>query len=642
MIAAAGVAEPFPGLRPFTSQESALFFGRDEQVEELLSRLASRRFLAVVGTSGSGKSSLVRAGLIPTLEHGHLGPPGSQWVIATVSRPGIDPLRALARALGEAFRLEDSRLPAMEAELNKSSLGLTTLSRQHLGEKQRLFILVDQFEEIFRYRRQSGDEGRLKSTALVKLLLAATGQSELVSLAGEPLVYVVLTMRSDYLGKCAQFRGLPEALNDSQYLVPQMSRDQLREAIEGPVALAGAQISEVLVDRLLNDAGDDPDLLPVLQHALFRVWERSAESRVKGEPVDVPHYEDESVGGIKQALNLDAEVAFGKLANDAAKQEIARRMFQRLVEPGAEDEESRRPTRLSEIARVCRVPEAQVRDVVDVFRQRGFLTLSDEKDSFVDISHESLVRQWRRLQKWTQEEAQSASVWRRLADAALKKRTLYRGPDLAEALAWERNEAPNADWATRYNDDPVVFAEAIHFLRQSERRRQAARAGLALTVAIIVALAVTFYVLYRNAEHQKRLATSRQLAAEALQDLFLDPKSSVRKSVQASEIERSTQADDSVDRAFEQSNVEAVLKDPDNAPLSGAAFSPDGKWVLTANYWGKVWLWEVADFTSAPRGFSNDQLLHICADSFSPDSERIILSSGFGGTPSGWPEGEET
>jgi hypothetical protein len=238
MISAA-VEEPFPGLRPFTTQEAELFFGRDEQVDELVSRLAGRRFLAVVGTSGSGKSSLVRAGLIPILQRGHMGPPGSEWVVAIVSRPGIDPLQALARALVEAFQLQNSELPGVEVALNKNSLGLTVLARQLLSEHQRLFILVDQFEELFRYRKQSGDEGRVKSTAFVKLLLAATGQSELVSLDGEPLVYIVLTMRSDYLGKCAQFRGLPEALNDSQYLVPQMSRDQLREAIEGPVAWAG-------------------------------------------------------------------------------------------------------------------------------------------------------------------------------------------------------------------------------------------------------------------------------------------------------------------------------------------------------------------------------------------------------------------
>jgi energy-coupling factor transporter ATP-binding protein EcfA2 len=314
MIAAATVTQPFPGLRPFTAQESALFFGRDEQVEELLLRLASQRFLAVVGTSGSGKSSLVRAGLLPLIERGHLGSPGSRWVVATVSRPGLDPQHGLACALTAAFGLGE--LSDVEATLNRSSVGLPEFARAHFQDSQRLLVFVDQFEELFRYRKQSGGEGRVKSTAFVKLLLAATGHSEMVPLAAEKPIYVVLTMRSDYLGKCAQFRGLPEALNDAQYLVPQMSRDQLREAIEGPIALAGSEISNALVDRLLNDAGDDPDLLPVLQHALFRVWEKSAESRARHSPIDVAHYED--VGGIDRALNLDAEAAFAKFKDDAA------------------------------------------------------------------------------------------------------------------------------------------------------------------------------------------------------------------------------------------------------------------------------------------------------------------------------------
>src|ERR1017187_7542983 len=141
-MTAATVAEPFPGLRSFTKEESDLFFGRDEQVEELLGRLASRRFLAVVGTSGSGKSSLVRAGLIPTVRRGHLGPLGTRWVVATVSRPGIDPLHGLASALVEAFGLGVSQLGDVEATLKKSSLGLAEFVRAQLGQDEKLLILV--------------------------------------------------------------------------------------------------------------------------------------------------------------------------------------------------------------------------------------------------------------------------------------------------------------------------------------------------------------------------------------------------------------------------------------------------------------------------------------------------------------------
>src|SRR5262249_35875453 len=151
--------------------------------------------------------------------------------------------------------------------------------------------------------QKAGDDSRARSTRFVKLLLTATGHTGLATATEPAPVYVVLTMRSDYLGKCAQFRGLPEALNDTQYLVPRMSRDQLRETIEGPIALSGSEISDRLVDRLLNDTGDNPDLLPVLQHALLRIWEQSEQARADGAPMDLVHYEHESVRGMDQALN---------------------------------------------------------------------------------------------------------------------------------------------------------------------------------------------------------------------------------------------------------------------------------------------------------------------------------------------------
>jgi hypothetical protein len=414
-------------------------------------------------------------------------------VIAVLSHPGIGPLEGLARALAEAFQCSAADGLGV---LTQNSAGLSDFAGRVLCPGEQLMVVVDQFEELFRYRWQTGDRGRVESTAFVKLLLTATGNSDVAPRFPDPRVYAVLTMRSDYIGKCSQFRGLPEALNDAQYLVPRLTRDQQREAIEGPIALAGAQITDWLVERILNDAGDDPDQLPVLQHALLRVWE-AADLRARNEALDLPHYEDSAVGGIADALNRDAENAYGRLKS-SAEEAIARRMFQRLVEPGTEDEETRRPTLLSEIVSVCGAPESDVRAVIEVFRERGFLTLTsafpETVDLLVDTSHESLIRQWNRLKSWVEEEERSAAIYSRLAESALNCRTLYRGPDLAEAVRWEREESPNQHWASRYNSDLEAWESAIKFLRRSKMYQKLVPAGYGLLFAAVVPVAVFFWL----------------------------------------------------------------------------------------------------------------------------------------------------
>ena len=223
---------PFPGLRPFDSHEAHLFFCRHGQSDELLRRLDENRFVAVVGTSGSGKSSLVRAGLLPSLYGGLLRPAGSAWRVA-VFRPGADPIGNLGRALSAPGILprEDDEDPQTvtltEAVLRRGALGLAqTVVEARLPAGENLLVVVDQFEEIFRFRRTS--EHRDDAAAFVKLLIEATRQHQVP-------IYVILTMRSDYLGDCAQFRDLPEAINRGQYLIPRMTRDERRMAITGPV-----------------------------------------------------------------------------------------------------------------------------------------------------------------------------------------------------------------------------------------------------------------------------------------------------------------------------------------------------------------------------------------------------------------------
>ena len=215
MSAARPRFNPFPGLRPFQSEDKHLFFGRETQTMELLARLGRTRFLAAVGVSGSGKSSLIRAGLLPELYGGTMTRAGSRWEVALL-RPGGEPIASLAAALSQSGLydpdLEDC-VAQIEVTLRRSALGLVEAARQSgLPAKTNLLVVVDQFEELFRFRRKREGQGA-DAEAFVSLLLEAVRQEACP-------IYVVLTMRSDFLGDCAQFRGLAEAINEGQYLFP--------------------------------------------------------------------------------------------------------------------------------------------------------------------------------------------------------------------------------------------------------------------------------------------------------------------------------------------------------------------------------------------------------------------------------------
>src|SRR5262249_48774309 len=264
---------PFPGLRPFEFHENYLFFGRDGQSEQLIEKLSRTRFLAIVGASGSGKSSLVRAGLLPALLGGMMPSAGSSWQVALM-RPGNDPIGNLAKALcsRDAFGSEDEenrklQIAVTEATLRRGNMGLGEGVRQtNMSATENLLVIADQFEELFRVEQGAKNEAlENNKAAIVKLLLEAANQRELP-------IYVALTIRSDYLGDCAQFQDLPEAINEGQYLIPRMTREQRGRAVTGPVAVGGAEITPRLVNRLLNDVGDNPDQLPILQHPLMRAW----------------------------------------------------------------------------------------------------------------------------------------------------------------------------------------------------------------------------------------------------------------------------------------------------------------------------------------------------------------------------------
>ena len=442
----ATVRNPYPGLRPFRTDEEHLFFGREHQVDRMIDKLAVQRFLAVVGTSGSGKSSLVNCGLRPALHRGHMASAGAAWRMAQF-RPENDPLGKLAQALAAPGVLYDAAaiatmarkgLPTAELvalTLRLGSLGLVDMVAQaRLPAGTQLLVVVDQFEELFRFRNSADKAANTAADnaantaataavtataddalAFVQLLLEAAAQTELP-------IHVVLTMRSDFLGDCAQFRGLPEAINEGQYLVPRLTRDEIRAAITGPAGVAEAQIGPLLLTRLLNDVGDNPDQLSILQHALNRTWFHW-ESAGASDALALAHYE--AAGGMAHALDKHANKAFGELAGPA-EQRLCERIFKALTDTGTDARGVRRPKRLDELARITGGTADELRRVLDIFRKpsRSFLMppLADAlgPDSVIDISHESLMRVWARLKTWADEEAQSARIYRRLRETALE------------------------------------------------------------------------------------------------------------------------------------------------------------------------------------------------------------------------------
>ena len=551
-------SNPFPGLRPFRQGEEALFFGREAQVDAMIDKLAATRFLAVVGTSGSGKSSLVNCGLVPGLHRGLMDRAGSAWRVATL-RPGNRPLCALAEALVRPGLLGSaagddgtgfSPTELMEALLRMSKLGLVDAYQQaRLGPRQNLLVVVDQFEELFRFRSLAADgptaaKGQEDATAFVNLLLEAAAHPDLP-------VYVVLTMRSDFLGDCAQYFGLPEAINRGQYLVPRMTREERRAAIAGPVGVCGAQIDPVLLTRLVNDVGDDPDQLSLLQHALNRTWNACFESGHgdgdghegrRDTPLSLAHYE--SIGTMAQALDQHAEEAYAALPG-AAQQALCAGLFKAITDRGTDSRGTRRPTRIDTLVAITGASADDLAAVIEVFREptRSFLMPPAgtplAPDTPVDISHESLMRVWQRLRDWVDEEARSAQVYRRLSETAelnaAGRAALLRPPDLPFTLDWQARERPTAAWAHRYRPGLEAALQFLHHsqraydeevraeqaesderdqLRQQSRRTRRLLWGIAVIGPMLVAVFTAMSWLYHDANRQRDRAIEAKEAAD--------------------------------------------------------------------------------------------------------------------------------
>lgn len=617
MLQDAVIRNPFPGLRAFEEHEDVLFFGREKQVDELLKKLRTTRFLAVIGSSGSGKSSLIKSGLIPALHSGFMSGAGSQWRICSF-RPGNDPIYNMAVGLSQAgtlYEYEDEQdfqtyTAINESILRRSSNGLVGAYKQSgIDVKHNLLVLVDQFEELFRFSKyeKAEKDGKRDSVAFINLLLKATEQRDMP-------IYVVFTMRSDFLGDCTEFRGLPEAINNGDYLVPRMTRDERKEAIVAPIAVAGGTIAPRLLNQLLNDVGDNPDQLPILQHALMRTWEAWVKSGDPSAPVDIEHYEQ--IGTMRYALSQHAEEAYQELNGDRERM-ICEIMFKALTDRGADARGIRRPSRLSEIYELCNATPEEVITVINVFRQkgRGFLMPGDHVpltiQSIIDISHESLMRVWERLSQWVYEEIESAELYLRLSKSAELyqggKSGLWTNPDLALALKWRDDNHPNATWATRYD---TSFERAMQFLDYSKKEydtevekkerkqkndlKKARRFAVVLGTASILSL---FFLVIsmnlkfkaeasegkareneqiavsksREAERQKQIAFAQKKIAEEQKNIAEDQKKQTELQTQIAQKEKQVADANRIVAVQQQQKAEAASVEADKQRRAAVA-----------------------------------------------------------------------
>jgi len=544
-----GIFNPFPGLRPFKQDEAHLFFGREGQSQSVLQSLKANNFVAVIGASGSGKSSLIYCGVIPELRSN----PSEEWLILS-TRPGTNPIMNLFLSASE--QVGSGVTESDHDQLLHHHLSLIDWVKKVLKKDEKMLLVIDQFEEIFRFRRIGATEERAREVErFVELIYEACISK------GSP-VRVVLTMRSDFIGECSVFQDLTDLINRSNYLIPQMTRDDFRKAITGPVGVGGATIDDELVEQLLDELGDDTDQLPVLQHAMMRTWEYWQLQNDPSKPISAGDYE--AIGRMEKALSDHANEAYDEL--DEQQRIICERLYKTITEKGGDNRGIRRPSSVSRIAEISRCEPDEIITIAEVFRSgsRTFLTPYQpaelDTETVIDISHESLMRIWDRLRFWVDEEAASVQMYKRLSEAAALFQEglagLWRPPDLQLAHNWREKQKPTPTWAVQY--DPA-FERAMVFLDKSEEvfkkeeenkiRLQKRRLRVTRIFSLVLGgIAVVGMGLYLYTRVLKTQADAGRIEAEKQRNLAEQSAEQARQA-QADALQAKNQADTARQRA---------------------------------------------------------------------------------------------
>lgn len=604
---------PFKGLEFFDVEDSNLFFGRETLTAKLLNRLHDAKFLSVIiGASGSGKSSLVRAGLVPAIKkggtfvNGKKPPDGSaNWQVHIIT-PTAHPLEALAIELTRDSESVTAAATLVD-DLSKDprSLHFFLSRRAQTSDTSHTLLVIDQFEELFTLCRDEFEREAFIDNLLIALTPAPPPLGE--ERKGDGSITLIITLRADFYAYLAQYPELRDAVAQGQEYIGPMTTDELRSAIEEPARRGHWEFEPGLVDLILRDVGDEPGALPLLSHALLETWKRRA-----GHRLTLKGYAD--AGGVHGAIAHTTENVYQNLST--SEQTIMRNILLRLTEFGEGTEDTRRRASFDEL--MSHAEDAhQVRAVLNRLAEARLVTLSEDT---AEVAHEALIREWPQLRKWLSQDREGILLHRHLTEASheweLLERdadALYRGARLAQASEWsalnpnalnaqERMflDASNtqAKWEEQEREEGRQRELDLQRQRADEQMqaaRQLKRRAVFLTGALIIAgaLAVAAVMFGQRSSQEARLSASRELAAAAVSNLDVDPERSVLLAVQAVSTAHTIEAEDALHQAVVASHLQLTLLGHKGG-LTSIAVSPDGTHIATASLDGTVKIWDSA------------------------------------------------
>jgi WD40 repeat protein/DNA-binding SARP family transcriptional activator len=563
-----GMRNPYKGLRAFEEADAADFFGRDLLTEHLVERFRKARLLAVVGPSGSGKSSLVRAGLIPKLRAGAL--PGSEtWRIVEMF-PGAHPLEELEAAL---LRVDGNSHISLIEQLEDGERGLLRAIERILppGDSE-LVLVLDQLEEAFTL---VADEGRRAHFLTIIDRAVSDSRSRL---------RVVTTLRADFYDRPLLYSGFAELLRDHVEALVPLRPDEFERAIVGPAERVGVRLEPGLLAEMIADVAAESGSLPLLQYALTELYERR-EGNVLTRAVYL------AMGGVSGALASRADEMYAGLSDPA--QDAARHLLLRLVTPGEGTEDTRRRVGRDEIASI-EVDQRAMAETIDVLGSSRLLSFDRDPRTgtpTIEVAHESLLRKWARLQRWIDGAREDIRMHRRLATAASEwveserdRSFLLRGSHLAQFESWrEESRLALTGLEREFVDASSAEGRRESMRQQHENRRlKTLLAGVGVLLGLAVVAGVVAFLQRQSARHEATVALSRQLGAAALIEPRIDR--AMLLAHEAVNLNRSTETEGTLLATLLRSPAAlATFSFPIKARPMALSLSPDGRTLVVSD-----------------------------------------------------------